>query len=73
LVTGISIDEARRMALAAARADATAEEPVYVHDGAPGREAWLVVVHDPDRGIRQIFVTQAGTYTRGPGTEDREG
>ena len=54
------------MALAAAPVGSTADEPVYVHDGPPGREAWLVRVHSRDFGTRQILVTRGGAYERRP-------
>jgi hypothetical protein len=62
LVTGVSAEDARRSALANESDGSTAGEPVYVHDGPPGREAWLVEVHPPGQAVRRVFVTAAGTY-----------
>jgi hypothetical protein len=68
-VTGVTADEAEGRA--AARVDAEAGEraspPVFVHDGPPGREAWLVRVSSPGRGERLIFVSSGTTYERPAG------
>jgi hypothetical protein len=57
-------------ALARAREAVPGSEPigdaVYVHDGPPGREAWMVRLRDPDRATRVVFVTPGGTYERDP-------
>jgi len=42
----------------------SALEPVYVHDGPYGREAWLVEVLRNGRPNRWIFVTPAFIYER---------
>lgn len=41
-----------------------ASEPMLVHDGPPGREAWLVATHIGGVPARMFFVTPAGTYQR---------
>jgi hypothetical protein len=46
----------------------TAAAPVYVHDGPPGREAWLVEVSRGGRPTRWIFVTPGAVYERPAGT-----
>jgi hypothetical protein len=65
-VTHIPYDEAERRA--ALRLDAAAGEvaspPVYVHDGPPGREAWLVETRAHGRRARRIFLTASGAYER---------
>ncbi|MCU0987205.1 MAG: hypothetical protein MUC89_20065 [Acetobacteraceae bacterium] len=65
LVTDLSSDEA----LARARLDPgeTALPPLYVHDGPPGREAWLVRTERAGRPHRWIFVTAGGAHARPAG------
>jgi hypothetical protein len=46
----------------------TASTPVYVHDGPPGREAWLIEVTRQGRATRWVFVTPGGLYERPAGT-----
>jgi hypothetical protein len=46
----------------------TASSPVYVHDGPPGREAWLIEVTEHGRPTRWIFVSPGGVYERPAGT-----
>ncbi len=74
VVTGITEDEAARRA--GAHRDAAAGEvarpPVNVHDGPPGREAWLVAVRVPNGPGRWIFVTRYGTYERPAGARRDE-
>ena len=66
VVTRISADEAERRA--ASRLDVASGEvaspPVYVHDGSPGREAWLVETLALGRPARRIFVTASRIYER---------
>lgn len=69
VVTGITAEEARGRAAAAAGAQAVLDEPVFVHDGPPGREAWLVVARRPDGTARSLFVTAAGWYEREASSE----
>jgi hypothetical protein len=64
VVTGITAAEAQEVASAAAGPDAVLDEPVFVHDGPPGREAWLVRTQQPDGQSRSLFVTAAGWYER---------
>jgi len=45
----------------------TSTEPVFVHDGPPGREAWLVVTRIGDVPARWFFVTPGGVYERPAG------
>jgi hypothetical protein len=72
-VTGIAAEEAERRA--AARVDMEGGErarpPVFVHDGPPGRETWLVRITRPGRGERWIFVSSGLTYER-PAGESRD-
>lgn len=64
-VTGI--DSTAALALAqTAVAGTPLDEPMYVHDGPPGREAWLVRLRDRDGAVRTLFVTAGGTYERDP-------
>lgn len=44
-----------------------ASEPLYVHDGPPGREAWKIEVTREGRPVRWIFVTPAFVYERAAG------
>jgi hypothetical protein len=69
VVTGIDRAEAARRAAAQIRTEAgdVALEPVYVHDGPYGREAWLVAVRRHNQAHRWIFVTPAFTYQRPSG------
>jgi hypothetical protein len=65
-ITGVDASEASR--LATERIDSeqgeAASEPVFVHDGPPGREAWLIEVIKKDKPSRWIFVTPAFVYER---------
>ena len=74
-VTGIDSVEAARQV--ATRIDPlqgeTAGPPVYVHDGPPGREAWLVEVIKDGRPVRWLFVTPGGIYERPAGKTLDEG
>lgn len=45
----------------------TASDPLFVHDGPPGREAWLIEVIKEGRPYRWIFVTPAFVYERPAG------
>lgn len=69
-VTRMDADAAARLAaisVSSARGE-TATAPMYVHDGPPGREAWMIVVSRQGRPIRWIFVTPGGLYERPAGT-----
>jgi hypothetical protein len=69
IVTGIDAAEASRRA--EARIDPEQGEvvsgPVFVHDGPPGREAWLIEVLKDGKPSRWIFVTPAFVYERPAG------
>lgn len=69
LVTGIDAGEASRRAAEAIDFEKgeTASEPVFVHDGPRGREAWLIEVAEGGIPRRWIFVTAAFTYERAAG------
>jgi hypothetical protein len=69
VVTGITADEARRrfQAAVALRPGETVEEPIFVHDGPPGREAWLVETRSHGRPARWVFLTPGGAYERRAG------
>lgn len=51
----------------------TLSEPVFVHDGPVGREAWLVVVSSQAVPTRWLFFTPAFVYERPAGTVREEG
>jgi hypothetical protein len=68
-VTGITTEEALQIInendlLAANEQNSN---PVFVHDGPVGREAWLVVVSKNGHPARWIFVSAAGYYERPAG------
>jgi hypothetical protein len=76
-VTGIEADEAARRAQAriSPGQGEVASEPVYVHDGPPGREAWLIETFRDGKPSRWLFMTAAFTYERPAGhmrDQDRE-
>ncbi len=62
VVTWITADEAQGRAASEAAPGAVIDDPVYVHDGPPGREAWLVRAQQSDGSSRWLFVTAAGWY-----------
>lgn len=68
-VTGLTADQARRMVAEHIRGEQgeTAAAPVYVHDGPPGREAWMFEVLREGSPVRWIFVTAAFVYVRPAG------
>ena len=69
LVTGISGEEASarvRSEVALVEGEALST-PRFVHDGPPGREAWLVESRVGARPHRWFFVSQAGVYQRPAG------
>jgi hypothetical protein len=68
-VTGLSSGEALQRARAQIQlaAGETLGEPLYVHDGPPGREAWLIEVLQGHRAIRWVFVTPTFLYERRAG------
>jgi hypothetical protein len=70
VVTHLDADAAASRAaryVRAARGE-TAASPMYVHDGPPGREAWVIEVSRQGRATRWIFVTPGGVYQRPVGT-----
>jgi hypothetical protein len=67
-VTGISAAEAKSRAATSVK-ECTGEEidqPIFVCDGPPGREVWLVPVERDHRLVRRLFVSRGGIYERGP-------
>lgn len=64
VVTGITAAAARARVTDDLGPDVAMGDPVYVHDGPPGREAWLVRVREHDDATRLLFVTGAGWYER---------
>jgi hypothetical protein len=59
-VTGITRDEARRIAAESVSPDTVIDEPLFVHDGPPGREGWRVDVTEADGSERTLLVTRGG-------------
>jgi hypothetical protein len=68
IVTGIDATEARRRAAERIVPGETLGEPVFIHDGPPGREAWLVEVLHDKRAVRWIFLNASGAFERPAGT-----
>lgn len=70
VVTGVDADEARKVAasrISPEKGESLAE-PVFVHDGPIGREAWLVEVLKDGRPERWIFVVSpSAVYERHAG------
>ena len=66
-VTGIDVKEAARRAKEKIAEGEKASEPIFVHDGPPGREAWLVTTFIAGTAARWIFVTPGFTYERRAG------
>jgi hypothetical protein len=64
VVTGLSAAQARE---ALGAGEARVSEPMLVHDGPVGREAWLSVVTTPGSAARWLFATAGGTYERAAG------
>ena len=75
IVTGISAQEAlsRAKLQAGKQVGETLSQPIYVHNGAPGREAWLVETLREGKPSRWIFVTAALIYERPAGEVRPEG
>jgi hypothetical protein len=63
LATRIGAEVALERAREAVPGGEVIDEAIYVHDGPPGREAWLVRIRERD-AIRLVFVTPGGTYER---------
>jgi len=68
IVTGIDATEARRRAAERIAPGEALGEPLFVHDGPPGREAWLVEVQHDKRAVRWIFLNTGGVFERPAGT-----
>lgn len=68
-VTGVESTEASRKAVERIHRDQGeyALDPIFVHDGPVGREAWLIEVIKDRRPIRWIFVTPGFVYERPAG------
>ncbi|HEV2841554.1 MAG TPA: hypothetical protein VGW39_09545 [Chthoniobacterales bacterium] len=68
VVTGLDASQARQRAAERIASDEVLGEPRFVHDGPPGREAWLVEVLKANRPVRWIFLNASGAYERPAGT-----
>lgn len=68
IVTGLDVERARQRAAERVGCDEVLSEPRFVHDGPPGREAWLVEVLKENRPVRWIFLNASGAYERPAGT-----
>lgn len=68
IVTGLDAAQAGQRAAERIGSEEVLGEPRFVHDGPPGREAWLVEVLREDRPVRWIFVNASGAYDRPAGT-----
>ncbi len=63
-VTGIDAAEAARRAGELLAEGERASEPMFVHDGPPGREAWLITTFVAGSAARWIFLTPGFHYER---------
>ncbi len=74
-VTGISAEEARQQAAPyiSLERNETAAAPIFVHDGPPGLETWLVEISQSGCPTRWLFVASGGVYERRAGTQRDEG
>lgn len=66
-VTGLSSAGARRRAAQLGPDGGSVAEPVLVHDGPRGREAWLLTLTAADGSSRHVFATGAGEYEQRAG------
>lgn len=68
-VTGLAVEQARSKVINEIKLgpNETMEDPVFVHDGPVGREAWRVIISDKSGPKRWLFVTQSGIYERPAG------
>ncbi len=68
-VTGISEIEARKIAKKNINSNQgeSITDPVFVHDGPIGREAWFVEVKKNDKPESWLFITSSGMYKRQAG------
>jgi len=69
VVTLLTAEEAAAKARAVLEPGEDALAPRFVHDGPPGREAWLVETRREGRPARWIMVTPGGTTARRAGEE----
>lgn len=65
VVTGLTAEEAAAAVVLAP--GETASPPRFIHDGPPGREAWLVETTKGGRPARWITITPGGTAARPAG------
>jgi hypothetical protein len=70
-VTGLSATQARRTinAVRLEQPGFSVSDPILVHDGPVGREAWLSVLTRDGRPAEWIFATLGGIYRRDAGTQ----
>ena len=69
VVTGITASQAldKTKSLVSSDRGESVKDTIFVHDGPPGREAWLVEVKVAGKPTRWIFVTPGFTYERPAG------
>lgn len=69
LITGISELDASKLAANRIRKELgeSASEPVFIHDGPIGREAWLVEITKDSKPIRWVFISNELIYERSCG------
>lgn len=69
VTTGLSAEEAQERVRneGLLDADETMQLPIYVHDGPPGREAWLLATTRGGHPARWFFVTPGGVTQRTAG------
>ena len=67
VVTGIDAEEAMRRAKKMLVEGEQASQPIFVHDGPPGREAWMVTTSIAGIAARALFITPGFTYERRAG------
>ena len=68
VVTGIDAAQARQVAAERIAPSEALGEARFVHDGPPGREAWLIEVLNNNRPVRWIFLNASGAFERPAGT-----
>jgi hypothetical protein len=69
VVTLLSAEEAAAKARTVLESGEEALPPRFVHDGPPGREAWLIETRLDQQPARWIMVTPGGTTSRRAGEE----
>ena len=67
VVTLLTAEEAETAAHSLLEPGETASPPRFVHDGPPGREAWLIETRRAGRPARWITVTPGGASPREAG------